>query len=64
MIKKFKILDTNLENIEDTHFICETEIGKDSIILDKEEPFRTFMFNGLQVTLKREDKFIHGEVHG
>lgn len=64
MVRRFKILDTNLENIEETHFVCETEIGTDNVILNEEEPFRTFMFNGLQVTLQQGDKFIHGEIHG
>ena len=64
MTRKFKILDTNLENIEETHFICETSIGTDNIIFENEESFRTFMFNGLQVTLHRGDDYIHGELHG
>ena len=64
MVRRFKILDTNLENIEETHFICETEIGKDNIILNEETPFRTFKFDGIWVTLKRGDEFIYGELHG
>ena len=64
MTRKFKILDTNLENIEETHFICETEIGTKNVIFNGENPFTTFMFNGLQVTLHRGDEYIHGEIHG
>jgi len=64
MTRKFKILDTNLENIEETHFICETEIGTDNVLFNEETPFRTFKFDGIWVTLHRGDDYIHGELHG
>lgn len=64
MTKRFKILDTNLENITDTHFVCDTVVGTKAVILNLEEPFKTFMFDGLNVKLVKDDKYIYGEVHG
>ena len=64
MTKKFKILDTNLEDVKETHFVCETEIGTETILFGEETPFRTFMFDGLHVKLVQDKKYVYGEVHG
>jgi len=64
MIKQFKILDTNLEDVEETHFVCETEIGTENVLFSEETPFRTFMFDGLRVKLVQDEKYVYGEIHG
>lgn len=64
MIKRFKIVETNIPNIGFTHFTCNTKISTHSQILENEEPYRCAMFDGLRVKLIQEDKYIIGIIHG
>jgi len=62
MIKRFKIQETNLENLPDTHFTCETQIGGLSTVF--EHKFKTIMFDGLFVKVQKDEFYLIGEVHG
>jgi hypothetical protein len=64
MVKQFRISETNLEGVADTHFVCETQIGKKSTLFEQETPFQTFMFDGIKVKLIRGGEYVIGEVHG
>lgn len=61
-MKRFKILDTNVEKIKDTHFLSQTNIGVTNEILGG--TYRCFMFDGLRIKLIKEDQYILGELHG
>jgi len=63
-MKRFKILKTNLNNVNSTHFECTTSIGSESYILNETDPFRCFMFDGIRVKLVKDNKYILGEIHG
>lgn len=62
MYRRFKILETNLENITDTHFECNTVVGRENSI--KDTSFRTVMFDGINVELRSSKGYLKGEVHG
>lgn len=62
MKKRFKIIETDLDNIEDSHFVCNAEISTHSTIFGSE--FRTTMFDGIYVKVINGKNFIIGEVHG
>lgn len=62
MTKQFKVIETNLESVPDTHFICETRIGTSTEVFDK--VFRTVMFDGIKIRIIKEEKYVVGEVHG
>jgi len=65
MIKKFKILETNIGNqIKDLDFECETKIGTENTVVGLEETYRTFMFDGLRIKLVRDDQYIIGSLNG
>jgi len=61
-MRRFKILDTNVEGIKDTHFLTQTSIGKSNEVFG--DIYRCFMFDGLKVKLIKKDKYILGELHG
>jgi hypothetical protein len=62
MNRRFKIIETNLENITDSHFECNTVIGKKNNLLNS--TLRTVMFDGIYVELRGFKGYIKGEVHG
>ena len=62
MRKRFKIIESNLSNITDSHFVCNAEISTHSTIFDTE--FRTTMFDGIYVKVVNDKNYIVGEVHG
>lgn len=62
MNRRFKILETNLESITDTHFECNTVIGRQNNVLNS--TFRTVMFDGIKVEIRNTEGFVKGEVHG
>ena len=62
MNRRFKILETNINNITGTHFECNTVIGKHNKILNL--TFRTVMFDGINVELRSSDWYLKGELHG
>ena len=62
MNRRFKILETNLANITDSHFECNTVIGKQNNVLNS--TFRTVMFDGIYVEIRSIDGYIKGEIHG
>jgi len=62
MKKSFKILETNLTNITDTHFICDAQVGKHSTVFDSD--FRTTMFDGIKIKIINGENYLIGEVHG
>lgn len=64
MIKRFKIIETNVESLNFTHFLCNTKISTHSTIVENDEPYRCVMFDGLRVKLVQEDKYIIGLIHG
>ena len=61
-MKRFKVLNTNLNTIDNTHFECTTPIGTYSKVFG--ENFRCTMFNGIEIKLIKDDKYILGELHG
>lgn len=62
MNRRFKIIETNLENITDSHFECNTVIGKKNNMLNS--TFRTVMFDGINVEVRSTEGYIIGEIHG
>lgn len=61
-MKRFKILKTNIKNLNNDHFECTTPIGSHSKVFN--ETFRCIMFDGLKVELVSNSKYILGEIHG
>ena len=62
MNRRFRILETNLESITDTHFECNTVIGKKNNLLNS--TFKTVMFDGICVEVRSTEGYIKGELHG
>ncbi len=63
-MKQFKILNTNIENPENTHFRCDTVISSESQIFG--EIYRCVECTGLKAKLisKENRTWIWGEIHG
>jgi len=61
-MKSFKILDTNLQNIDNDHFSCVLELRAETEIFG--ETFRCTSFDGLKVKLINDNNYIIGELHG
>jgi hypothetical protein len=61
-MKRFKVLETNLDNVPSTHFMCTTPISTYSEVFG--ENFRCTRFDGLKIKLVKDDKYILGELHG
>jgi hypothetical protein len=63
-MKKFKIIETNVQNLKETHFQSETPLQTQTFIEDLDKPFRCFMFDGIRIKLVQGEDYILGERHG
>lgn len=63
-MKRFKIIETNIPNLKETHFHSETPLRSQTYIEDLENPFRCCMFDGIRIKLSQGNNYVLGERHG
>lgn len=63
-MKRFKIIETNIDNLEETHFFSDTPLRSQTHIESLDSTFRCFMFDGLRIKLVKGNNYILGERHG
>lgn len=62
-MKKFRIIEASESKFKGLHFKAETEIKQQVFLPFTDEEYRCFMFNGLQIKLVKEDKYILGVLY-
>ena len=63
-MKRFKIIETNLANLTESHFHSDTPLQTQTFIKNLDKPFRCCMFDGIRIKLSQGDNYIIGERHG